>query len=218
MRGVCICVCVAQLCLTLVTPWTVAHQIPLSMGFSRQEYWGRLPCLSPNKIKYWYINKVPLSCYILREGKTEKEWRLKNGWDSKLLRFNPKAYIMELRTENASEEQYETEKDEVSKPTLNSISSWSRKEKNSPGDKHGFIILEKKWWKGRPKVRTLVLWKEGQETVIVFHLNTFWMCLTQIPFIPFIKTTSSLCYCVQILLGICSGHLPYIGNVRNDAN
>ena len=26
-----------------VTPWTVAHQVPLSMGFSRQEYWSRLP-------------------------------------------------------------------------------------------------------------------------------------------------------------------------------
>ena len=29
------------------TPWTVAHQVPLSMGFSRQEYWNGLPCLSP---------------------------------------------------------------------------------------------------------------------------------------------------------------------------
>ena len=26
-----------------VTPWTVAHQAPLSMGFSRQEYWSGLP-------------------------------------------------------------------------------------------------------------------------------------------------------------------------------
>ena len=26
-----------------VTPWTVAHQLPLSMEFSRQEYWSRLP-------------------------------------------------------------------------------------------------------------------------------------------------------------------------------
>ena len=25
------------------TPWTVAHQAPLSMGFPRQEYWGGLP-------------------------------------------------------------------------------------------------------------------------------------------------------------------------------
>ena len=25
------------------TPWTVAHQTPLSLGFSRQEYWSRFP-------------------------------------------------------------------------------------------------------------------------------------------------------------------------------
>ena len=26
-----------------VTPWTVAYHVPLSMGFSRQEYWSGLP-------------------------------------------------------------------------------------------------------------------------------------------------------------------------------
>ena len=26
------------------TAWTIAHQAPLSMGFSRQEYWSGLPC------------------------------------------------------------------------------------------------------------------------------------------------------------------------------
>ena len=26
-----------------MTPWDVVHQAPLSMGFSRQEYWSRLP-------------------------------------------------------------------------------------------------------------------------------------------------------------------------------
>ena len=30
-----------------VTLWTVAHQAPLSVGFSRQEYWSGLPCLPP---------------------------------------------------------------------------------------------------------------------------------------------------------------------------
>ena len=30
-----------------VTPWTAAHQAPLSMGFSRQEYWSGLPLPSP---------------------------------------------------------------------------------------------------------------------------------------------------------------------------
>ena len=32
-----------QSCPTLVTPWTVARQAPLSMEFSRQEYWSGLP-------------------------------------------------------------------------------------------------------------------------------------------------------------------------------
>ena len=32
------------------TPWTVAHQAPLSMGFSRQEHWSGLPFLSPGDL------------------------------------------------------------------------------------------------------------------------------------------------------------------------
>ena len=31
-------------------PWTIAHQTPLSMEFSRQEYWGRLPFPSPGDL------------------------------------------------------------------------------------------------------------------------------------------------------------------------
>ena len=33
-----------------VTPWTVAYQAPLSMGFSRQEYWSGLPFPSPGHL------------------------------------------------------------------------------------------------------------------------------------------------------------------------
>ena len=33
-----------------VTPWTVAGQAPLSMGFSRQEYWSGLPFTSPGDL------------------------------------------------------------------------------------------------------------------------------------------------------------------------
>ena len=33
-----------------VTPWTVAHQAPPSMGFSRQEYWSGLPFPSPGDL------------------------------------------------------------------------------------------------------------------------------------------------------------------------
>ena len=36
--------------LLFVTPWTVAHQAPLSMEFSRQEYWRQLPFPSPGDL------------------------------------------------------------------------------------------------------------------------------------------------------------------------
>ena len=41
---------VAKSCLTLVTPWTVACQAPLSMEFSRQQYWSGLPFPTPNSV------------------------------------------------------------------------------------------------------------------------------------------------------------------------
>ena len=41
---------VTKLCLTLATPWTVAHQAPLSIGFSRQENWSELPFPLPGDL------------------------------------------------------------------------------------------------------------------------------------------------------------------------
>ena len=35
-----------------VTPWTAAHQAPLSMEFSRQEYWSGLPFPSPGDLPH----------------------------------------------------------------------------------------------------------------------------------------------------------------------
>ena len=40
----------AQSSLTLTTPWTVALQAPLSMGFPRQEYWSELPFPTPGHL------------------------------------------------------------------------------------------------------------------------------------------------------------------------
>ena len=36
--------------LLFATPWTVAYEAPLSMGFSRQEYWSGLPFPSPGEL------------------------------------------------------------------------------------------------------------------------------------------------------------------------
>ena len=45
-----------------VTPWTVAHQAPLSMEFSRQEYWNGLPFPSPGDLPVLWIEPAsPMS-------------------------------------------------------------------------------------------------------------------------------------------------------------
>ena len=49
---------VAQSCPTLATPWTVAHQAPPSMGFSRQKYWSGVPLQSI--LIQQYLNILPL--------------------------------------------------------------------------------------------------------------------------------------------------------------
>ena len=41
---------VAQSCPDSATPWAVAYQALLSMGFSRQEYWSGLPFPSPGDL------------------------------------------------------------------------------------------------------------------------------------------------------------------------
>ena len=42
--------CVCSVVSDSVTPWTVAYQVPPSMGFSRQEYWSGLPFPSPGDL------------------------------------------------------------------------------------------------------------------------------------------------------------------------
>ena len=46
---VCVCVCMLSHAQLSVTLWIVAHQAPLSMEFSRQEYWSGLPFAAPGE-------------------------------------------------------------------------------------------------------------------------------------------------------------------------
>ena len=54
------------------TPWTVAYQAPLSMGFSREEYWSGLPFPSPGDLSDpgielgspTFVNLKRISCLI----------------------------------------------------------------------------------------------------------------------------------------------------------
>ena len=58
---------IAKSCPTLASPWAVACQAPLSMGFSREEYWSRLTFPSPGDLPdpillYCRQNLYQLSC------------------------------------------------------------------------------------------------------------------------------------------------------------
>ena len=48
--------------------WTVALQVPLSMGFSRQEYWSGLPCSPPRDLPNPEIKPVSLTSPALAGG------------------------------------------------------------------------------------------------------------------------------------------------------
>ena len=51
-----------------VTPWTVAHLVPLSMGFFREEYWRGLPCPTPRDLSDPGIEPVSLMSPVLDGG------------------------------------------------------------------------------------------------------------------------------------------------------
>ena len=64
--------CVFSRVRLFVTPWTVAHQVPLSVRFSRHEYWSGLPFPSPRDfpdpglnpcllhLLQWLVGSLPL--------------------------------------------------------------------------------------------------------------------------------------------------------------
>ena len=49
-------------------PWTVAHQAPLSMGFSREESWSGLPIPPPGDLSNAGIEPVSLASHALPAG------------------------------------------------------------------------------------------------------------------------------------------------------
>ena len=60
-------ICLSSVCF-FATPWTVAHQTPLSMGFFRQEYWSGLPCPPSRHIPNPGIEPMSLTSPALAGG------------------------------------------------------------------------------------------------------------------------------------------------------
>ena len=68
-KYICMCVYIVIQSLShvrlFVTPGTVAHQVLLSIGFSRQEYWNGLPFLPPRNLPDLGIELVSLVSPVL---------------------------------------------------------------------------------------------------------------------------------------------------------
>ena len=54
--------CMLSHVLLFMTPWTVACQAPLSMEFSRQEYWSELPFISSSRGSSQTRDRTLISC------------------------------------------------------------------------------------------------------------------------------------------------------------
>ena len=61
--GVCVLSCVWFFAI----PWTIAHQAPLSVGFSRQQYWSRLPFPPPGELPVPGMEPVSFNIFIGRQ-------------------------------------------------------------------------------------------------------------------------------------------------------
>ena len=60
-----VCAKSLQSCQLFATLWTVAYQAPLSVGFSRQEYWSGLPCPLPGDLPNPEYETSPLASHAL---------------------------------------------------------------------------------------------------------------------------------------------------------
>ena len=66
------------------TPWTVACQAPLSVGFSREEYWSGLPFLSPGNLPDPGIE--PRSPTLQADSLPSEEKKKKRGYTSEYIK------------------------------------------------------------------------------------------------------------------------------------
>ena len=81
------CMCVLSRVRLFATLWTVAHQAPLSIEFSRQEYWSRGPFPTPGDLPDSEIEPVSLAFLALAGGfLTTAPWG--GGWDINRIRVS----------------------------------------------------------------------------------------------------------------------------------
>ena len=96
----------------LATPWTVAYQVPPSMGFSRQEYWSGVPLPSSmtnldkpvyKKQSHPFANKDPYrQSYGFSMYRCES-WAIKNAESQRLILSNSAREVSRLQEDQTSQ-------------------------------------------------------------------------------------------------------------------
>ena len=151
---------VAKSCLALATPWTTAAcQAPLSMGFSRQEYWSGLPFPSPPPLMSTTKSKLPAEQLLMkkigiyqkrssttRDIRKEPQQDGQEGWTHNIIKFHTPEWV----TQQTGEQLYCI----VSSVTYKWLGSSDGKEsacntgdldlipeaKRSPGEENGYQL------------------------------------------------------------------------------
>ena len=78
-----VCLCVFSRVQLFVALWTVAHQDPLSVGFSRQEYWSGLPFPTPGDLPSLGIEHASLASSALA-GRCFTTSATQDRWNSEI--------------------------------------------------------------------------------------------------------------------------------------
>ena len=96
----CVCTKLLQLCPIFVTPWTRARQSPLSMGFSKQEYWSELPCPPPGNLLDPGIEPVSLMSPALASkfSTTSTTWEAPNNMHNGILNDRVRKILINMLT------------------------------------------------------------------------------------------------------------------------
>ena len=81
-----------QLCMAL---WTIAHQAPLSVGFSKQEYWSGLQCPPPGDLPNPGMELTSLVCPASAGGffTTSAPWEALGGYERKKVKMKSLSHV-----------------------------------------------------------------------------------------------------------------------------
>ena len=93
------CVCMISHIWLFTTPWTVAHQAPLSVEFSREEYWSKLPFPSAGDLPDPGIEPTSLESPVFLFSHYARWW----VWDTERISSLPKIHSSTIKDRNGED-------------------------------------------------------------------------------------------------------------------